>query len=114
MNSIINDPLSFLSKKDGTDQNSAAIRDALIDGYKRGFQAMFWVMAGLAGLAFLMAFFLMPQLTLDRADDKKLKEEAKAELKKEAEDKKSKAEKAEKKHEGEPAPMMNVEEVTEK
>ncbi|KAL1870382.1 hypothetical protein Plec18167_007516 [Paecilomyces lecythidis] len=114
VNSIINDPLSFLSKKDGTDQNSAAIRDALIDGYKRGFQAMFWVMAGLAGLAFLMAFFLMPQLTLDRADDKKLKEEAKAELKKEAEDKKSKAEKAEKKHEEEPAPMMNVEEVTEK
>ncbi|GAD92326.1 MFS drug transporter [Paecilomyces variotii No. 5] len=114
VNSIINDPLSFLSEKDGTDQNSAAIRDALIDGYKRGFQAMFWVMAGLAGLAFLIAFFLMPQLTLDRADDKKLKEEAKAELKKEAEDKKTKAEKAEKKDEGEPAPVMNVEEVTEK
>ncbi|KAJ9390912.1 hypothetical protein DTO063F5_1356 [Paecilomyces variotii] len=114
VNSIINDPLSFLSTKDGTDQNSVAIRNALIHGYKRGFQAMFWVMAGLAGLAFLLALLLMPQLTLDRADDKKLKEEAKQELKKEAEDKKSKAEKGQEKTEGEPAPMMNIDEVTEK
>lgn len=75
---------------------------------------MFWVMAGLAGLAFLLALLLMPQLTLDRADDKKLKEEAKQELKKEAEDKKSKAEKGQEKTEGEPAPMMNIDEVTEK
>lgn len=76
---------------------------------------MFWVMAGLAGLAFLLAFFLMPQVKLDRADDKKLKEEAKEELKREAEDKKNKAEKGEKKKEEEdPGQVMNVEEVVEK
>lgn len=45
---------------------------------------MFIVMASLAALSFVLVIFLMPQLKLDRSDDKALKEQGKRELEEEA------------------------------
>lgn len=72
------------------------MRDALIEGYRKGFRIMFIVMASLAALSFFLVIFLMPQLQLDRKDDKALKEQGKRELQEEAARKKGKTlEKAE-------------------
>lgn len=54
---------------------AAHIRDVLIPAYRRGFQAVFIIGASLAGLAFILTVFLMPQVELSRPDDSKLKEE---------------------------------------
>ena len=56
-------------------QNSQDVRRALLAAYQRGFRIVFYVGAGLSTVAFLLAFFLMPQVDLNRADDAKLKEE---------------------------------------
>ncbi|EMR62672.1 hypothetical protein MGN70_008960 [Eutypa lata] len=52
-----------------------AIQAVLLPAYKRGFRIIFLVGASLAVLAFVFAWFLMPQVSLDRDDDAKLKEE---------------------------------------
>ncbi|RMZ68249.1 MFS drug transporter [Pyrenophora seminiperda CCB06] len=53
------------------------IRNALALAYKRGFRVIFIVGAGLNVLAFIAAWFLMPQVELNRKDDAQLKEEGK-------------------------------------
>ncbi|KAF3008254.1 hypothetical protein E8E14_000305 [Neopestalotiopsis sp. 37M] len=64
------DYLKTLSEGDAT-----RIREMLLPVYRQSFEIIFWVGAGLAGLGFVVAFFLMPQLELNRPDDEKLKEE---------------------------------------
>ena len=54
---------------------AAKIRDVLIPAYKKGFRIIFIVGASLASIAFVLAFVLMPQISLSRPDDEKLKEE---------------------------------------
>lgn len=74
---LLRSPGTFLSK--ASEQDAAKIRSVLIPAYREGFRVIFLVGAGLAALAFVIAFVLMPQMDLARPDDVKLKEEAKRE-----------------------------------
>ena len=49
----------------------------LIPAYRRGFRIIFIIGAALSAGAFVLAFVLMPQVSLNREDDQQLKEEAK-------------------------------------
>lgn len=49
----------------------------LIPAYRRGFRIIFIIGAALSAGAFLLAFVLMPQVSLNREDDQRLKEEGK-------------------------------------
>lgn len=51
------------------------VRQALSGAYQNGFRIVFIVGAGLNALAFVAAWFMIPQIELARADDEKLKEE---------------------------------------
>ncbi|CAN9240191.1 unnamed protein product [Alternaria alternata] len=53
------------------------IRAALASAYQQGFRVVFIVGAVLNALAFIAAWFLMPQVELSRKDDAQLKEEGK-------------------------------------
>ena len=53
------------------------IRTSLALAYKEGFRIVFMVGASLNAVAFVAAWFLMPQVELDRKDDAQLKEEGK-------------------------------------
>ena len=72
MQDIINSPASSSS----TSQNPR-IRELVLEGYKRGFRTIFISTAALAAAAAVLAFWLMPQVELDRADDERLKREGK-------------------------------------
>jgi predicted MFS family arabinose efflux permease len=50
----------------------------VIEGYRRGFRTIFITCSVLAAAGFCGALFLMPHLSLDREDDKALKEQSKA------------------------------------
>ncbi|KAF7568065.1 ProP, Permease major facilitator superfamily [Pyrenophora tritici-repentis] len=58
-------------------QRAELVRIALASAYKRGFRIIFIVGAALNALAFVAAWFLMPQVELNREDDAQLKEEGK-------------------------------------
>ena len=58
-------------------QRADLILVALTSAYKRGFHIIFIVGAVLNALAFIAAWFLMPQVGLNRKDDAELKEEGK-------------------------------------
>ena len=73
---ILDNPYQILDNE-FQDDESGAIRGALIESYKLGFRIVFILGAGLAALAFVQAWFLLPQVELNRPDDEKLKEEAK-------------------------------------
>jgi len=53
------------------------VRAALAAAYQQGFRIVFIVGAVLNALAFVAAWFLMPQVELSRKDDAQLKEEGK-------------------------------------
>lgn len=57
------------------DQEMEVLRLALRAAYQKGFRIVFVVGAVLNGVAFVAAWFLMPQVELARPDDEKLKEE---------------------------------------
>ncbi|KAK7527606.1 putative MFS drug transporter [Phyllosticta citriasiana] len=77
---LMKSPKKFLESYSG--EGAAQIKETLLSAYKRGFRAMFCVMAALAAVAFFAAFALMPQITLNRADDEKLKAEGREQMKK--------------------------------
>ncbi|KAJ3496821.1 hypothetical protein NLG97_g2377 [Lecanicillium saksenae] len=54
---------------------AARVRSVVVPAYKKGFRIIFIVGAALAAVGFLLAFVLMPQVSLLRPDDEKLKEE---------------------------------------
>ncbi|KAJ4992365.1 MFS drug transporter [Stagonosporopsis vannaccii] len=62
-------------KETAGDQRTEMLRLALSSAYQKGFRIVFIVGAVLNALAFVAAWFLMPQVELTRADDEKLKEE---------------------------------------
>ncbi|KAF1918857.1 major facilitator superfamily domain-containing protein [Ampelomyces quisqualis] len=70
---LINSPGIFHDKFG--DERTQSIRADLSSAYAKGFRIVFIVTAGLNTLAFFAAWFLMPQVELDRKDDAKLKEE---------------------------------------
>ncbi|KAA8650110.1 putative MFS drug transporter [Aspergillus tanneri] len=71
--SFLSSPQSYLSELPL--HEAERVRSLLIPAYKKGFQIIFIIGAALAALAFFLAAWLMPQVTLNRADDEKLKEE---------------------------------------
>ncbi|KAF7512343.1 hypothetical protein GJ744_001911 [Endocarpon pusillum] len=56
-------------------ETGSATRELFLRGYLRGFRFVFLTGAGLAVLAFCVAFFLVPELDLKREDDQRLKRE---------------------------------------
>ncbi|KAH3929107.1 hypothetical protein HBH98_103460 [Parastagonospora nodorum] len=58
-------------------ERTDSIRFELKSAYVKGFRIIFIVSAALNALAFIAAWFLMPQVELNRDDDAKLKEEGK-------------------------------------
>lgn len=70
---LLSNPQSYLGKV--SDDEADRIRDSLIPAYREGFRVVFIVGAALCAFAFVIAFFMMPQVELSRPDDAKLKEE---------------------------------------
>lgn len=58
-----------------SEEEAEHVRATIIPGYQDAYRILFLVMAGLAVLACFIAFFMMPQIELNRPDDAKLKEE---------------------------------------
>lgn len=58
-----------------SDEEARRISAVLAPAYRRSFEIIFQVGAGLAAAGFVVAFFLMPHIELSRPDDEKLKEE---------------------------------------
>ncbi|KAE8385764.1 MFS drug transporter [Aspergillus alliaceus] len=79
--SFLSSPQNYLSKL--PQQEAERARSLLIPAYKKGFRIIFIICASLAAFAFVLAFWLMPQVTLKRADDEKLKEEGRKRVKEE-------------------------------
>ncbi|KAJ0345529.1 hypothetical protein COL26b_009279 [Colletotrichum chrysophilum] len=71
---LLANPQHVLSEMSQADADQA--RAVLLPGYRKAFRIIFLVMAGLASVAFFVAFFLMPQVELSRPDDKDLKDAA--------------------------------------
>ncbi|KAE8161981.1 major facilitator superfamily domain-containing protein [Aspergillus tamarii] len=77
--SFLSSPQNYLSKLPQEEAEHA--RSLLIPAYQKGFRIIFLIGAALAAFAFVLAFWLMPQVTLNRADDEKLKEEGRKRVK---------------------------------
>ncbi|KAL4889841.1 major facilitator superfamily domain-containing protein [Aspergillus ambiguus] len=75
---FLSSPQNYLSKLPADE--AAHARALLIPAYKRGFRIIFLIGASLAAFAFVLAFVLMPQVGLKRADDEKLKAEGEKRL----------------------------------
>ncbi|EFY98794.2 MFS general substrate transporter [Metarhizium robertsii ARSEF 23] len=71
---LLSNPQEYL--REVSPEEADRVRAILFPAYKRGFRIIFIVGASLAAFAFVLAFFLMPQVELSRPDDQKLKEEA--------------------------------------
>lgn len=59
------------------EQRTEAVLPALASAYRRSFRVVFIVGAALNALAFIIAWYAMPQVELSRKDDAQLKEEGK-------------------------------------
>ncbi|KNG90697.1 MFS drug transporter [Aspergillus nomiae NRRL 13137] len=77
--SFLSSPQNYLSKLPREEAERA--RSLLIPAYRKGFRIIFLIGAALAAFAFVLAFWLMPQVSLNRADDEKLKEEGRKRVK---------------------------------
>lgn len=73
--SFLSSPQNYLSGLSVAE--AERVRALVIPAYKRGFRIIFVIGGALAAFAFCLAFALMQQVELNRADDAKLKEEAK-------------------------------------
>ncbi|KAF7167624.1 hypothetical protein CNMCM5623_000897 [Aspergillus felis] len=73
--SFLSSPKNFLSSLPADE--AERVRALVVPAYQRGFRIIFVIGGALAAFAFCLAFVLMPQVELNRADDAKLKEEAK-------------------------------------
>ncbi|OAQ70268.1 MFS drug transporter [Pochonia chlamydosporia 170] len=71
---LLSNPQEYLNEV--SPEEAERIRAILLPAYRRGFRIIFIIGASLAAFAFVLAFFLMPQVELSRPDDQKLKEEA--------------------------------------
>ena len=70
---LLSNPQSYLGTVPEVEADR--IRGILIPAYRKGFRVIFIVGAALCAVAFVVAFFMMPQVELSRPDDAKLKEE---------------------------------------
>lgn len=85
--SLLSSPQSYLGSLSSDDAKH--IRSVLIPAYQKGFRIIFVIGAALAAFAFFLACWLMPQVTLKRDDDEKLKEEGKKRINGELDEEKS-------------------------
>ncbi|KAI8957048.1 MFS general substrate transporter [Daldinia sp. FL1419] len=76
-NGLLDSPQSYLSSL--PPDEASRVRSILVPAYRRGFRVIFLVGASLAAVAFVIAWFMMPQVELRRPDDEKLKEEGRRE-----------------------------------
>ena len=74
---LLSSPQSYLSTLPADE--AQRIRSMLVPAYRQGFRVIFLVGASLAAFAFVIAWFMMPQVELRRPDDEKLKEEGRKE-----------------------------------
>lgn len=72
---ILSSPQNFLN--DRTGEEADRVRAAILPAYRRGFRIIFLIGASLAAFAFVLCFFLMPHIELNRPDDEKLKAQGK-------------------------------------
>lgn len=76
----INDPIGVLkphspgATPEGIAAASSISADALREGYKKGFHTLFYVNSGLAVASFVLSWFLIKHVSVDRGDDVALKE----------------------------------------
>ncbi|KLJ11521.1 hypothetical protein EMPG_13290 [Blastomyces silverae] len=70
---LLKSPGTFLSTL--PESEAIRVRFVLVPAYQKAFRIIFLIGAGLAAVAFFLAVFLMPQVTLERPDDATLKEE---------------------------------------
>jgi len=68
--SAVSNPSSFMHSHD------RKFKSDLVEAYRRGFKTIFIVCGALAALATVLALFMMPQVDLEREDDKRLEEES--------------------------------------
>ncbi|KAF3482152.1 tetracycline efflux protein [Arthroderma uncinatum] len=73
---LVQSPSNYLATHNP--EEAKRIRAVLLPAYQKGFRIIFILCSSLAVAAFVLAFFLMPHITLKRPDDKALKEEAKS------------------------------------
>lgn len=77
--SFLSSPQNYLSQLPAEEADHA--RSLLIPAYQKGFRIIFIIGASLSALAFLLAAWLMPQVSLNRDDDEKLKQEGRERIK---------------------------------
>ena len=70
---LLSNPQTYLDTV--SDKEADRIRNVLIPAYRKGFRIIFITGAALCALAFVIAFFMLPQVELSRPDDEKLREE---------------------------------------
>ena len=70
---LLSNPQMYLGTVSEAEANR--IRGVLIPAYRKGFRIIFITGAALCALAFVIAFFMLPQVELSRPDDEKLREE---------------------------------------
>lgn len=70
---LLGNPQTYLNTV--SEDEADRIREVLIPAYRKGFRIIFITGAALCALAFVIAFFMLPQLELSRPDDEKLREE---------------------------------------
>lgn len=72
---ILSSPQRFVNERTGVEADQ--VRAAILPAYQEGFRVIFLVGASLAAFAFVLSFFLMPHIELNKPDDAKLKAEGK-------------------------------------
>ncbi|KAI9044278.1 putative MFS drug transporter [Aspergillus affinis] len=82
--SFLSSPQNYLSQLPAEEADHA--RSLLIPAYQKGFRIIFIIGAALSALAFFLAAWLMPQVSLNRDDDEKLKQEGRDRIKGESAD----------------------------
>ncbi|KAH7057433.1 putative MFS drug transporter [Macrophomina phaseolina] len=73
---LLKNPEKALAGSTGAGAEAEEVRSVLLDAYKSAFRVLFYVNAALAAVAFFVALAMLPQISLTRADDEKLREEA--------------------------------------
>ncbi|CAK3919492.1 mfs drug transporter [Lecanosticta acicola] len=71
---VINGPDTYLASLAAG--NREEVRQAILSSYSQGFRRIFYLNAALSSLAVVVAWFMIPQIGLDRQDDAALKVQA--------------------------------------
>ncbi|KAL1591752.1 hypothetical protein SLS60_011751 [Paraconiothyrium brasiliense] len=70
---VLDDPAAYLATV--AEGNRQAAREMILSGYAQGFRHVFYINASLSALGAVLAYLMIPQITLDRPDDAALNEQ---------------------------------------